>query len=98
MTRDKIKKLIIMNIPYVLFGLLATKLGESWRLAEGANASEKLLHGIQGLTAALQSPLPSFHPFDLLIGAVFGIMLRMLVKIKGKDGKQPESRRRWHQG
>ena len=39
MTRDKIKKLIIMNIPYVLFGLLATKLGESWRLAEGANAS-----------------------------------------------------------
>ena len=88
MTRDKIKKLIIMNIPYVLFGLLATKLGESWRLAEGANASEKLLHGIQGLTAALQSPLPSFHPFDLLIGAVFGIMLRMLVKIKGKDGKK----------
>ena len=88
MTRDKIKKLIIMNIPYVLFCLLATKLGESWRLAEGANASEKLLHGIQGLTAALQSPLPSFHPFDLLIGAVFGIMLRMLVKIKGKDGKK----------
>ena len=88
MTRDKIKKLIIMNIPYVLFGLLATKLGESWRLAEGANASEKLLHGIQGLTAALQSPLPSFHPFDLLIGAVFGIMLRMLVKVKGKDGKK----------
>ena len=77
MTRDKIKKLIIMNIPYVLFGLLATKLGESWRLAEGANASEKLLHGIQGLTAALQSPLPSFHPFE-----------RMLVKIKGKDGKK----------
>ena len=88
MTRDKIKKLIIMNIPYVLFGLLATKLGESWRLAEGANASEKLLHGIQGLTAALQSPLPSFHPFDLLIGAVFGIMLRMLVKVKGKDRKK----------
>ena len=51
MTRDKIKKLIILNIPYVLVALFATKLGESWRLAEGANASEKLLHGIQGLTA-----------------------------------------------
>ena len=88
MNRDKIKKLIIMNIPYVLFALLATKLGESWRLAEGANASEKLLHGIQGLTAALQSPLPSFHLFDLLIGAVFGITLRLLVKVKGKDGKK----------
>ena len=88
MTRDKIKKLIILNIPYVLVALFATKLGESWRLAEGANASEKLLHGIQGLTAALQSPLPSFQPFDLLVGAVVGILLKLLVKAKSKDGKK----------
>ena len=88
MTRDKIKKLIILNIPYVLVALFATKLGESWRLAEGANASEKLLHGIQGLTAALQSPLPSFQPFDLLVGAVIGILLKLLVKAKSKDGKK----------
>ncbi len=88
MTREKIKKLIILNIPYVLVALFATKLGESWRLAEGANASEKLLHGIQGLTAALQSPLPSFQPFDLLVGAVVGIVLKLLVKTKSKDGKK----------
>ena len=88
MTREKVKKLIIMNIPYVLFALLATKLGEGWRLAEGANASEKLMHGIEGLTAALQSPLPSFQPFDLLVGAVFGIGLRLMVKVKGRDGKK----------
>ena len=88
MTKEKIKKLIILNIPYVLVALFATKLGESWRLAEGANASEKLLHGIQGLTAALQSPLPSFQPFDLLVGAVVGIVLKLLVKTKSKDGKK----------
>ena len=84
----RVKKLIILNIPYVLVALFATKLGESWRLAEGANASEKLLHGIQGLTAALQSPLPSFQPFDLLVGAVVGILLKLLVKAKSKDGKK----------
>ncbi len=88
MTREKLKKLIILNIPYVIFGLLATNLGEAWRLAEGANASEKLLHGIQGLTAALQLPLPSFQPFDLLVGAVFGIALKLIVKAKGKNAKK----------
>ena len=88
MTREKLKKLIILNIPYVIFGLLATNLGEAWRLAEGANASEKLLHGIQGLTAALQSPLPSFQPFDLLVGAVFGVALKLIVKAKGKNAKK----------
>jgi len=88
MTREKLKKLIILNIPYVIFGLLATNLGEAWRLAEGANASEKLLHGIRGLTAALQSPLPSFQPFDLLVGAVFGVTLKLIVKAKGKNAKK----------
>ena len=88
MTREKLKKLIILNIPYFIFGLLATNLGEAWRLAEGANASEKLLHGIQGLTAALQSPLPSFQPFDLLVGAVFGVALKLIVKAKGKNAKK----------
>ena len=88
MTREKLIKLIILNIPYVIFGLLATNLGEAWRLAEGANASEKLLHGIQGLTAALQSPLPSFQPFDLLVGAVFGVALKLIVKAKGKNAKK----------
>ncbi len=84
----KMKKLIVLNIPYALFGLVATKLGEGWRLAEGANASEKLLHGIEGLTAAFQSPLPSFVPFDLLIGILFGCLLKMIVVVKGKNAKK----------
>lgn len=88
MTKINIKKMIVLNLPYFLVGLFATKLGEGWRFAEGGNASEKLLHGIQGLTAALQTPFPSFHPFDLLIGAAFAIALKLIVKAKGKDGKK----------
>ena len=86
--KTKMKKLIILNIPYALFGLLATKLGEGWRLAEGANASEKLLHGIEGLTAAFQSPVPSFVPFDLLIGILLGCLLKLIVVVKGKNAKK----------
>ena len=85
---SKTKKLIILNIPYAVFALLATKLGEGWRLAQGANASEKLLHCIEGLTAAFQSPLPSFVPFDLLIGIIFGCLLKLIVVAKGKNAKK----------
>lgn len=85
---SKTKKLIILNIPYAVFALLATKLGEGWRLAQGANASEKLLHCIEGLTAAFQSPLPSFVPFDLLIGIILGCLLNLIVVAKGKNAKK----------
>ena len=65
---DKIKKQVILNLLYVILGLIATNLGEAWRLAEGADISEKLLALFGILPAAFQNPLPSFHPLDLLIG------------------------------
>lgn len=72
MKQVNIKKLVIPNIPYFMIGLYASKLGEAWRLAEGADASEKLLHIVDGLAAAFQVPLPSLHPADLLIGLCKG--------------------------
>ena len=43
MNTKKLKKIIIKALPYVLMGLVCTNLGEAWRLAEGADASKKLL-------------------------------------------------------
>ena len=43
MDKRKIKKLLILNLPYFLVGLFATNLGEAWRLAEGADSSAKIL-------------------------------------------------------
>ena len=43
MKNINIKKLLILNVPYLLVGLFATNLGEAWRLAEGADMSAKLL-------------------------------------------------------
>ena len=82
------KKLLILNIPYVLVGLFATKLGESWRLAEGMNASQKLLHITEGFSAAFQSLLPSFHPSDLVFGIIIGLFLRLLVYEKSLHAKK----------
>ena len=89
MTKN-IKKLVILNIPYVLVGLVCTNLGEAWRIAQGSNASEKvqslILDGAFG--AAFANPMPSFIPFDLLIGALCGGAFRLAVYLKGKNAKK----------
>lgn len=88
MKNINIKKLVLLNLPYALIGLYATKLGQAWRLAEGVNASEKLLHIMDGFAAAFQSALPSFHPSDLLVGLACGAALRLAVYIKSKNAKK----------
>ena len=64
--KPDVKKIIITNLPYLLFVWLFGKMGEAWRLAEGADASEKLLHIVDGLAAAFQVPLPSLHASPIL--------------------------------
>ena len=88
MNTQRFKKQLILNLPYVLIGLYATKLGEAWRLAEGADASQKLLHFTQGFSAAFQSPFPSFVPFDLLIGITLAVFFRLYTYAKSKDKKK----------
>jgi len=88
MTATKIKKLIILNIPYLLLGLVFTKFAQGWRLAEGADASQKFLQFFNGLSVAFQSPLPSFHPVDLVFGLACGFVLRMAVYIKSKNARK----------
>ena len=72
-----IKKLVLLNLPYFLVGLFATNFGEAWRLAQGANASEKFLSLFAVLPGALKSFWPSLHPLDLLVGLCCGAGLRL---------------------
>ena len=88
MKQINVKKLVLLNLPYVFLGLYATKLGQAWRLAAGADASEKLLHIMDGFATAFQSALPSFHPADLVVGLLCGAALRLAVYMKGKNAKK----------
>ena len=87
MNTKKLKKIIIKALPYVLMGLVCTNLGEAWRLAEGADASKKLLSFFSTLGTAFSNPLPSFHPVDLLVGAICGGVLYLAVYIRHKNAK-----------
>ena len=88
MNRINLKKLLILNIPYILVGLFATNFGEAWRLAEGTDSSAKILSFFYALPVALGNPLPSFHPLDLLVGIACGAGLRLAVYLKSKNAKK----------
>lgn len=82
------KKLLIMNIPYILVGYFCDKAAWLWRVSEGADASEKMLAAMNGLNDLFANPLPSFYPKDLLIGVCCGIALRLAVYFKAKNAKK----------
>ena len=83
-----VKKLILTNLPYVLFVYPFDKLAQAFRLAPGAILSEKILSLGDGFSAAFASIAPSFHLLDLLIGIVGAVIIRMIVYFKGKNAKK----------
>ena len=84
----KLKKTLISNIPYLFVALLASKLGLAWRLAEGADTSEKMLDLFSTLATAFSTLMPSFHPFDLLVGFLVAVAFRFAVYSKSKNAKR----------
>ena len=83
-----IKKIILPNLPYLLFALLGTKCGQAARLAPGLDFSQKALHILDGFRLAFKSLLPSFHTADLLVGLLIAAALRLAVYVKGKNAKK----------
>ena len=86
--KPEVKKLLILNAPYLLFVYLFDKVGAAVRLSPGMDASQKILHLGEGFTAAFASAAPSFHPADLLIGIVGAVIIRLAVYMKGKNAKK----------
>ena len=86
--KPNIKKLLILNAPYLLFVYLFDKVGQAVRLSPGAGLSGKLLSIGSGFSAAFSNALPSFAPMDLLIGIVGAVVIRLAVYVKGKNAKK----------
>ena len=82
------KKLILTNLPYVLFVYPFDKVSQAFRLAPGVDLSAKILSIGEGFTAAFSSLAPSFHLLDLLIGIAGAVIIRLIVHFKGKNAKK----------
>lgn len=83
-----LKKAVIPNIPYIIIGLYASKIGQAWRMSLGADISERLRNIGVGFSQAFESSFPSFHPADLLLGIVFACFFRLAVYLKSKREKK----------
>ena len=82
------KKLVLLNIPYILVGYFCDKVAWLWRVSPGNNASDKMMAVMNSFDILFSNPLPSFHPRDLLIGTGCGIALRLVVYYKAKNAKK----------
>ena len=86
--KDKIRKYLLPNLPYLFFVYLFDKLCQAVRLAPGLDASEKLLRIAQGFTEAFASLWLSLHPLDLLLGVAGAALVRLAVYLKAKNAKK----------
>lgn len=75
-------------LPYGMIGLLATKLGQAYRLATGADIIDRLMNTVVVLGRVMENPLPSLHPFDLLVGTCCGVLLWLTVYYRKKNAKK----------
>ena len=86
--KDKIRKYLLPNLPYLFFVYLFDKLCQAVRLAPGLDASEKLLHIGQGFQTAFASSAPSLHVLDICVGILGAVLVRLAVYVKGKNAKK----------
>ena len=88
MNKPDVKKLILLNLPYVFAFYFADKIAAVFRLAPGTEFIDKLTNGFAVFGTTFANPLPSFHPVDLLIGVIAGALLKLAVYVKGKNRKK----------
>ena len=88
LSKISLKKKVIFGIAYTLIALFGTKIGQGWHMAPGADFSEKFLHIIDGLKEAFSNPLPSFQPFDILIGCIITLVIACAVYVKKQNVKK----------
>ena len=88
MNKPDVKKLVLLNLPYVFAFYFADKIAAVFRLAPGTEFIDKLTNGFAVFGTAFANPLPSFHPVDLLVGLVAGALLKLAVYVKGRNRKK----------
>ena len=86
--KDNTSKLLKAALPYILVGLMATKLGQAYRMASGGDVLDRILGAFLKIGEAFANPLPSLHPLDLLVGLCCGGGLRLAVYLKIKNAKK----------
>ena len=84
----KIKKYVVPNLPYLFIFWFFCKVGTAYRLAEGADFGAKLIGMMKTIGPAFGTITPDLAGFDLLVGLVGAVVLRLVVYNKVKNAKK----------
>ena len=84
----RLKRILILNIPYLFLALFFTKVSQAWRLTFGYDIGQKVLNLTNGFRLAFDNPLPSLNPKDLLFAIAIAVIIRLVVYLKGKNAKK----------
>ena len=82
------KKLILLNFPYIIAFYMVEKAAWLYRHCNGDSVVDKLMVLFMNFGLAYKSVLPSFHLFDLLVGLVGAAALKAVIYFKGKNAKK----------
>lgn len=82
-----IKKIILLNIPYIIAGYAANKIAWLYRSIPG-DMSAKMTAFIGSIGTAFKNPLPSFEMVNLLIGIGVGVGFKFFMVQKAKNAKK----------
>lgn len=83
-----VKKLILLNFPYIIAFYMVEKAAWLYRHCNGDTIVDRLMVLFMNFGLAYKSYLPSFHPFDLLIGLIGAAALKAVIYFKGKNAKK----------
>ena len=84
MSKKKLSKLLALYLPYVVIGLVATNLGEAWRLAVGKELGDKIVSLMDTLPAvfSIRCPACTHLTCSLVCAAVLGYGWRSICVAK----------------
>ena len=88
MQNIQMKRVVILNIPYLIIFYLADKCFWLYRHCIGDSMIEKIGVMLMNFQLAFTNWLPSFHMQDLLGGLVTALIFRLILYYKAKNAKK----------
>lgn len=82
------KQKVMKVLPFIILGYFFNKVSQAFTGAAGTELGDKIMNGMDGLGAVFINPLPSFNPLDLLIGVAGGVIVKLVIYVKGKNAKK----------
>lgn len=84
----KLKKILLANLPYLIFAYAGNKISYAYRIADGSGFQEKLMPFLNEIGTSFAQILPSMNGIDILVGAAVAGIMKAVLYFKAKNKKK----------